>query len=412
MKRERKLREGFFRNNGQGMLVAVALLIVIGCANIFSATFVSDSISEAGWNTHIVKHIAFLVFSVSVGMGIYYKLDYSRLKGQRELLFICGLIAASLLAVLLVGTVVNGARRWIFFGPVSVQPSEFAKLVAILWTSAYTARRLRFNKRIEVFEHPRKGLTLGFTKSLWVPLAFSVLTMFQPDMGTAVLITAFPFFILILAGMNARKVGILAGFGAAVLAFFAWTSPYRRERLLSLWDPWSHAKDLGYQSVQGLMAVGSGGIFGQGFGQGTSKFFYLPEAHTDFAFAVWAQEWGLLGALLVILLVCMFTYFGIRIARDAKDYFGTLVAYGITLLISVQALFNMIMVCGSLPVTGVPLPFISYGGSSLFMNIIAVALLANIAKQSAREKITIGSQPDRPSLREETRSRYQVHRNT
>lgn len=397
-------------NNGQGMLIAVALLLVIGCANVFSATFVSDAMNGSGWNNYFTKHVAYLIISSLIGVFVYYQVDYTRLKEPKVLLLICGVILAALIAIFAVGTVVNGARRWIFLGSVSIQPSEFAKLGAILWTAAFTTQRLQRNKTIEIFEHPRRGVLQGFTKSLWAPCAFSILTILQPDMGTAVLVSAFPFIILVCAGLNMRKVGAAMTFVGVVFAVLAWTSPYRRERLLSLWDPWSHSKDLGYQSVQGLIAVGSGGLSGQGFGQGTSKFFYLPEAHTDFAFAVWAQEWGLFGALLIILLVCIFTYYGIRIAQNAKDYFGTLTAYGITLLISVQALFNMIMVCGSLPVTGVPLPFVSYGGSSLLMNILAVAILANIAKLSPRKKEIINPEPPRLSLREETRSRYKTSR--
>ena len=183
-------------------------------------------------------------------------------------------------------------------------------------------------------------------------------------------------------------------------------SPYRWERLLSWFDPWPHAQDMGYQTVQGLLAVGSGGFLGQGFMQGTSKYFYLPEAHTDFAFAVWAQEFGFVGGIIVIAMIVMFTVYGMRIASEARDDFGRWLATGITMLISGQALFNIAMVCGVMPVTGVPLPFISYGGSSLLINFVAVGILGNIARRNVVGVKQIGKKEQLPSLREETQSRF------
>lgn len=178
------------------------------------------------------------------------------------------------------------------------------------------------------------------------------------------------------------------------------------ERILAWLDPWGHAQTLSYQSVQSMLAIGSGGIFGQGLGEGTAKYFYLPEAHTDFAFAVWAQETGLLGAAILSLVVLAFVYFGFRVAIDARDFFGKLMALGITCIIGGQAVFNMLMVCGMLPVTGVPLPFVSYGGSSLLMNVVAVAILLSISRTNEEANRKIGSQGVMSSLREETRSRF------
>ena len=155
-----------------------------------------------------------------------------------------------------------------------------------------------------------------------------------------------------------------------------------------------------------MLAVGSGGFFGQGFMNGTSKYFYLPEAHTDFAFAVWAQEMGFLGGIFVVLLMATFTYFGFRIANRARDSFGKWLALGITILIGGQAFFNIAMVCGMLPVTGVPLPFISYGGSSLMMNCMAIGILASIARRGVEGVKPVGTKETLPSLREETRSRF------
>ena len=240
---------------------------------------------------------------------------------------------------------------------------------------------------------------------IW-PIIFAGLTILQPDMGTTVLIFGFSFVLIYLAGFDGKFFGgafVIAGFLGFIAARM---SPYRWERIQSWFDPWPHAQDMGYQTVQGLLAVGSGGILGEGFMQGTSKYFYLPEAHTDFAFAVWAQEMGFVGAVFVVVLIAAFTYFGFRISNKARDEFGKWLAMGITLLISGQALFNIAMVCGIMPVTGVPLPFVSYGGSSLLMNFMAIGLLASIGRRNVEGVKQVGTAEPLPSLREETQSRF------
>ena len=237
-------------------------------------------------------------------------------------------------------------------------------------------------------------------------LLVTEIIILQPDMGTTVLIFGFSFVLIYLAGFDGKFFGgafVIAGFLGFIAARM---SPYRWERIQSWFDPWPHAQDMGYQTVQGLLAVGSGGILGEGFMQGTSKYFYLPEAHTDFAFAVWAQEMGFVGAVFVVVLIAAFTYFGFRISNKARDEFGKWLAMGITLLISGQALFNIAMVCGIMPVTGVPLPFVSYGGSSLLMNFMAIGLLASIGRRNVEGVKQVGTAEPLPSLREETQSRF------
>ena len=238
------------------------------------------------------------------------------------------------------------------------------------------------------------------------PIIFAVLTILQPDMGTTVLIFGFSFILIYLAGFDGRFFGGAFAVAGVIGFIAARMSPYRWERIQSWFDPWPHAQDMGYQTVQGLLAVGSGGFLGEGFMQGTSKYFYLPEAHTDFAFAVWAQEMGFIGAVFVVILVAAFTYFGFRIANRSRDEFGKWLAMGITLLISGQALFNIAMVCGIMPVTGVPLPFISYGGSSLLMNFMAIGLLASVGRRNVEGVKQVGTVDALPSLREETQSRF------
>ncbi len=390
-----------FKNNGQGVVASVIMLIVIGTLNIYSSTFVANSWSIIG------KHLIILAISVALSIGFYYKCDYHILKNNNVLKLLMGGTILMLLAVYFGGVVVNGARRWLLvpFINLQIQPSEFAKLVGILWAAACVSRSLDKKQKVDLFESPKKNPFI-LTMALLLPVVCAGLTIAQPDMGTAVLIIMLPMAILLIGGMNFKLFCKLLGFAVVVGAAFAWSSPYRRERLISLYDPWSHASNLGYQSVQGLLAIGSGGIWGEGFAQGSSKYFYLPEAHTDYAFAVLAQEWGLLGTLLVVFLVAMFTFFGLRIATQSRDYFGSLTAFGITFLISGQAIFNMLMVSGLMPVTGVPLPFVSYGGSSLLINVMAVGILASIAKETDQVNKPIGQEVQQASLREEVRSRY------
>lgn len=419
---EKGARRQVFKNDLQGMLLPVLIISIIGSFNIFSATYVDSITNDAGLLGYFPKHLLFLGLSVFVG-GLLYRFDYRKLQKRHILQRIMIATLASLVLVLFVGSVVNGARRWIPLGAFSVQPSEFAKLAAIIWTAAKIAEKPWKNPKFKSSLEPIRGATKGtvlngcfmehikymFTTLVW-PIFFAGLIMKQPDMGTAVLTAGFSYLLIFLAGFDKVFFSIslvILGIGGGVLARI---EPYRWDRVMTWIDPWAKARDSGYQTVQGLLAVGSGGLLGQGFLNGTSKYFYLPEAHTDFAFAVWAQETGLIGALAVVFFIAMFTYFGFRIANKARDEFGKWLAIGITVLISGQAFFNIAMVCGMMPVTGVPLPFISYGGSSLLMNYMAIGILANIARRSVEGVKNIGTKEPLPSLREETQSRFKPER--
>ena len=399
-----------FRNDLQGMLLPIVLITIIGSVNIFSATYISSIYENTGLLGYFWKHIVFLLISLAAGI-ILYRYDYRQLQKDDVLRRIMFAILAGMVLVLLIGAVINGARRWIVIGPISIQPSEFAKLAALIWTSAKLSTMRKWSERRHISfltdwqGYFKQRLSYILPLLIW-PIIFAGLTFKQPDMGTAVLTVGFPFLLLYLSGFDGKFFGgtfVLAGLIGFIAAR---SSPYRWERIQSWFDPWPHAQDMGYQTVQGLLAVGSGGFLGEGFMQGTSKYFYLPEAHTDFAFAVWAQEMGFLGAVFVVILVAAFTYYGFRIANKARDEFGKWLAMGITLLISGQALFNIAMVCGIMPVTGVPLPFVSYGGSSLLMNFMAIGLLASIGRRNVEGVKQVGTVEDLPSLREETQSRF------
>lgn len=405
-----------FRNDAQALMVMAGIWIIIGSLNIYSATSVDMARQGSFFASNIVKHLIFLVISIFFGRFLY-RLDYRRLKDPQLLKFLMIGIIGSLVYVLVGGEVINGARRWIAlpFG-ISIQPSEFAKLAAIIWAAKCIEDWRKRYPAVELIEmhdcygKPYKIQTpLNFSKALWMPIAFAALTIVQPDTGTALLILIFPLLLMVMAKMSRNSLRQLMFFGALGIGGFVvmvMMSPYRLERILAWLDPWGHAQTLSYQSVQSMLAIGSGGILGQGLGEGTAKYFYLPEAHTDFAFAVWAQETGILGALLLAAVVILFIFYGLRVAMDARDLFGKLLAVGITCIIGGQALFNMLMVSGVLPVTGVPLPFVSYGGSSLVMNIFAVAILLSISRSNELANRQIGAQGVAPSLREETRSRF------
>lgn len=399
-----------FRNDLQGMLLPIVLITIIGSVNIFSATYISSIYENTGLLGYFWKHIVFLLISLAAGI-ILYRFDYRQLQKEHMLQRIMVATLVGLVLVLIIGAVINGARRWIVIGPVSIQPSEFAKLAALIWTAAKLSTMRKWSERRHIsfltdWQGYFKQRILYILPLLVWPIIFAALTFKQPDMGTAVLTIGFSFLLIYLSGFDGKFFG--GTFAVAGLLGFiaARSSPYRWERIQSWFDPWPHAQDMGYQTVQGLLAVGSGGFLGEGFMQGTSKYFYLPEAHTDFAFAVWAQEMGFLGAVFVVVLVSAFTYYGFRIANKARDDFGRWLAMGITLLISGQALFNIAMVCGIMPVTGVPLPFVSYGGSSLLMNFMAIGLLASIGRRNVEGVKQVGTVEDLPSLREETQSRF------
>ena len=399
-----------FKNDLQGMLLPILLITIIGSVNIFSATYISSIYENTGLLGYFTKHMGYLLFSMAVGV-VLYRYDYRKLQKPHMLQRIMIATLIGMVLVLLIGSVINGARRWIVIGLVSIQPSEFAKLAAIIWTSAKLSTMRKWGKarynnpltNLQGYVGERVGYMLPML--VW-PIIFAILTILQPDMGTTVLIFGFSFILIYLAGFDGRFFGGAFAVAGVIGFIAARMSPYRWERIQSWFDPWPHAQDMGYQTVQGLLAVGSGGILGEGFMQGTSKYFYLPEAHTDFAFAVWAQEMGFVGAVFVVLLVAAFTYFGFRIANKSRDEFGRWLAMGITLLISGQALFNIAMVCGIMPVTGVPLPFISYGGSSLLMNFMAIGLLASVGRRNVEGVKQVGTTEDLPSLREETQSRF------
>jgi cell division protein FtsW len=284
------------------------------------------------------------------------------------------------------GPEVNGARRWIGIGSLSVQPSEYAILVIILYLSFFMTKN--------------KDKMGDFKKGVLPPLIVAgvmfLLILKEPDLGTGLLLLGTTFCMLLAGGAPARYLFPMTAAAFPVIALLIASTPYRRARFTAFLHPFQDPSDTGYQLVQSLYAIGSGGWFGKGLGQSVEKFLYLPEPHTDFIFAVISEELGLVGAFFVVVLFILFIWRGIRVAQLVDDRFRSLIALGITSFIGVTAFVNIAGVTGLLPDTGVPLPFISYGGTSLMLKLFACGILLNISRYT-RETQSGRPQPAKPS---------------
>jgi cell division protein FtsW len=282
--------------------------------------------------------------------------------------------------VLVVGERINGARRWLGAGPAAFQPSELAKLALCVWLSAHLART----------PPPRTLKALARPVGLLVGL-FCLLILAEPDLGTVITIVVMVGAVLLVSGTPLPTLATAYGIVFALGAIAAWSSPYRRARLFTFVDPWKDPLGAGLQNVQAQISLGSGGIFGRGLGQGIEKIHYLPEAHTDMIFAVIGEELGLVGAAVLMAGYCAFAYAGLRLALSCKDPFGKRLAAGITALVTGQAAINLAAVLGLAPLTGIPLPFVSYGGSSLMVSLLSVGVLLNIARGGGRRTAAAGA---------------------
>lgn len=379
------------------MLIAAAILIAIGAMNVYNATYYMNMAAGDGPYTHFLKHVGVLVLSLAIG-GLVAWLPKGFIRGGAVMWV--GFTLVLLLLVVVAGHRANGATRWIMLAGFSLQPSEVAKVTGLIWAASFLSKRIQKGEKItlikrflrpffHVFDRKKKENTfrsmIAYFWPLYGPLAMALFVLIQPDMGTAGMILLFPVLLYVVAGLPIFE--IFLGVGVAVFTFvlLVIAEPYRMDRVVVLWDPFSYAANRGYQTVQSLIAVGSGGFFGQSVGEGMSKFLYLPEQYTDFAYAVFSQEFGFIGSVFVLILYLVFLLAGFAAARKLKETYAALLVYGLTMLISVQGIVNIAMVIGCFPVTGIPLPFISYGGSSLLMNIISVALIYGTTVQSLRE---------------------------
>jgi len=351
------------------LLFASALLLVsLGLVMVYSASSVM-AMAETGDPLHYVKRQLVGVIVGTVAMLFLMQIDY---RIYQRLANVGVALAYLLLVVVLIqGAEIGGSRRWINLGLVNLQPSELSKLALVNFIAAYAASR----------PHDMKRFWRGLVPPLMVTAVFFALIMLEPDFGTAASITGTALIMLFACG---ARVLHLFGVGAAavpLLGVMVWREPYRMERILSFRDPWADPMDTGWNIIQSLLAIGTGGLFGLGLGSSRQKFFYLPEQHTDFIFAILSEELGFLGSSVTVLLFFLLAWRGFRIALRAPDLFGCFMAVGITSMIILQAVLNIGVVSGILPVTGVTLPFISFGSSSLVVSLAGVGILLNISKR-------------------------------
>ena len=363
-------KKRFWTSDMEAIIGIMVVLLILGTINVFSASFI---FAEAEFDTpyFFLKRHVFNIFIGIIAFVVCFRFDYH--VWRRWIVPILGFTFIALIAVLIVGPVVNGARRWLPLVVFQFQPAEMAKLVSIMIAASYISMKVKLEEEMDIF-----------TVQAGIIVVIAFLTELEPDLGTATIILGIPLVMLIVAGLKKQKVlqlVSLAFIGAAVMIF---REPYRLERLKITYDPWSDAQNYGYQTVQSLSAIGSGELTGMGLGVGVSKYDYLPEAHTDFAFAIFCQENGFLGAIFVFLLFAAFAVYAARIANKAKDEYGQALSMGIMLLVVGQAIANLLMVGGMTPVVGVPLPFISYGGTSLIITMAAIGILVNIGKQGEK----------------------------
>jgi cell division protein FtsW len=353
------------------VLVLVTLaLVAFGLVMVFSATSAAAALGDGDPMQYLKRQGIYAVLGIAV-LVTASRFDFRGLRVLAPALIMVSLLACA--AVLVVAEPVNGARRWLAFGPATFQPSELAKLSLALWGAAYLARRKPPSTLAELAKPI--GLVTGL---------FCLLIVIEPDLGTAIALVVMMGALLLVAGvplgtLAAGSAVVAAAGGAAIMI-----EPYRRARFLSFLDPWSDPEHTGFQIVQAHIGLGSGGILGEGLGQGVQKIHYLPEAHTDMILAVVGEELGLLGTAGVIGAYAAFVWAGLRIALACKDPFGTLLAAGLTALVGGQAAINLAAVLGLAPLTGIPLPFLSYGGSNLVVQLASVGILLNIAANGGR----------------------------
>ncbi len=348
------------------VIISSVLLSLIGLIMIYSSSYI---ISEYKYNDslkYFKNQLLFLIIGLII-MYIVSKIDYHIYLKKSKLIIVICIISLLLVLIPGLGTIRNGSRSWFKIGPFSIQPSEFTKLGLIIFTSKYL-----INHNMKLFKNiiPILSLTL---------LIFGII-MLQPDFGTGTVLVMTIMGLLFIGGVSFKfflKLGLLGIIGITILILIA---PYRLDRILSFLNPWSDPLGSGFQIIQSLYAIGPSGLFGYGFLNSRQKHFYLPEPQTDFIFSIINEEFGFLGTIVIISLFLMLFINGFKISKKTEDLFGKYLSFGIIFGLSFQTILNLMVVVGLIPVTGVTLPFISYGGSSLLITLFQIGIIINISK--------------------------------
>lgn len=365
----RRVRQMVAGSEYQLLFTACLALVAIGVVMVFSASSTTQILNDGG----LAASTAFLkktLVAAAIGMVLFALAIRVNLSKVREWTPQFGILCiVALLAVLMVGQSINGTKGWFLLGPVQMQPVEFLKIALVLYGANLLADRPDRLRSVREL-----GPYLGFTA------VSAVLVLAQPDMGSAMIAIFAVGATLVAAGARPRDLGLLGGMVATGALLFALAAPYRRDRLLTFLNPDADPTGIGFQTIQAKIAIGSGGLGGVGIGNGVQKAFYLPEAHTDMIPAVIGEEFGFLGLFIVIALFGMVAWAGFRIAIKARDSYGRILAGGLTSLILIQACLNLYAVMGMAPLTGVPLPLVSYGNNSLIVSLVAIGLILNVAR--------------------------------
>ena len=357
------------------LLITILLLLSIGLIMLLSASSPS-ALSERGNSySYFYKQAIFAVAGLFM-MWVISNIDYRFYQKYAKLAYVIAFL--SLLAVLFIGRTVNGAKRWIYVTEtLSVQPSEMTKMLMILFYAAILVKN-----RDELSKYGK-----GFIKHLLLLVPIIGLLIIEPHFSASIIIIGIVAIMMIIAGckfwhflVTGAVVGIPGIIGLILL------EPYRAQRVVTFLDPWKDATGNGWQVIQSLYAIGSGGLFGAGLGESKQKYLYIPEPHNDFIFSILGEELGFIGCAIVIILFAIFIWRGILIAMKSPDMFGSLLAIGITAQIAIQVIINIAVVTSSMPATGMPLPFFSYGGSALFILLCEMGILLNISKAGAKKE--------------------------
>jgi cell division protein FtsW len=354
------------------LFLVVLVLMCVGVVMIYSTSAIYAQQKFHDDNYFLHRQLIWCLIGL-IGFLVTLRLDYHRLAGWSRWILPASFILLIAVFVPPFGRAAGGAQRWVQVGVVGFQASEFAKLALVIYMADF------FSRRQDVVRQFWKG----FVPPMLIVLSFLGLILLQPDLGTVIALGLIALILFYVGRVRLAYLWVTMLASLPVLCLFIFNTPYRRRRILAFLNPWDDPQGIGFQIIQSFIALGSGGVNGVGLGGSRQKLFYLPEAHTDFIFSILGEELGLAGTLGVCFLFVVFLVLGIRIAMKAQDLFGCLMATGIVSMIGLHAIINIGVVTGSLPTKGLPLPFISFGGSSLLINLLCLGVVFNIAKQSS-----------------------------
>jgi cell division protein FtsW len=357
------------------LMISALLLLGLGLVMVFSASGVlaTDKYHDPAF--FLKKQLIYAVIGIAL-MLVVRRIPYQSYNRLVYIILFISLILLILVLIPGIGVRIRSASRWIKFGPLVIQPSEFAKLAIIIFLAYSMARK---QEKIRYF-------SIGFLPHIVVAGIFILLIEKEPDFGTALALAGITFLMLFVGGTRLTHILLVVLSASPLVIYVILKNKMRLERVVTFIDPWKYAQESGYQLVHSLYAIGSGGFWGLGIGKSREKLFYLPDSHTDFIFSIMSEELGFLGVITVISLFVILILRGFIISLRAQDNFGAYLAMGLTALIGLQAVINMAVVSGLMPTKGLSLPFLSYGGSSLLVNMIAVGILLNISSQSQNQQ--------------------------